>query len=102
VKVFEFKARGPRLIATVSTGGTKRADEVAFDGRDHLILVANDADSPPFVSFISTKTREVVGRLIGLASSLAMAYLRWRSRSPRHQRVGAVSVGPGHPTFLRS
>lgn len=37
-----------------STGGTARADEMAYDPRDNLVIVANDADTPPFVSFIST------------------------------------------------
>ncbi len=67
VKVFAFNPNSPQhtaqLMATISTGGTKRADEMAFDNRDHLLLVANDADSPPFISFISTATLKVVGRL---------------------------------------
>ena len=39
---------------TITTGGKMRADEIAFDPVHHLILVANDQDTPPFVSFIST------------------------------------------------
>jgi hypothetical protein len=40
----------------VSTGGNHRADELAYDPVDHLILIANDQDTPaPFVSFISTE-----------------------------------------------
>lgn len=38
----------------ISTGGTARADELCYDTRDRLILIANDADNPPFVSFIPT------------------------------------------------
>jgi len=68
VKVLDVKTTPPghvtaRPVAIISTGGTARADEMSFDQRDHLILVANDADSPPFVSFISTQTDKVVGRL---------------------------------------
>ena len=40
----------------ISTGGTARADEIAWDPVDRLILIANDRDSPPFVSFISQQT----------------------------------------------
>ena len=40
--------------------GEARADELAFDPVDQLVLVANDADSPPFVTFISTRTRKVL------------------------------------------
>jgi len=39
----------------VSTGGNHRADELAYDPLDHIILIANDQDTPaPFVSFINT------------------------------------------------
>lgn len=48
----------------IDTGGAKRADELCWDPRDHLVMVANDAETPfPFVSFISTKTYGVVGRI---------------------------------------
>jgi hypothetical protein len=39
----------------ISTGGANRADELCYDPVDHLIQVANDADSPPFISFIPTQ-----------------------------------------------
>jgi hypothetical protein len=35
----------------INTGGVKRADELCFDPDDHIILMANDADSPPFITF---------------------------------------------------
>jgi hypothetical protein len=49
---------------SISTGGTARADELAFDPRDRLILIANDRDSPPFVTFISTTSRTVKGKIV--------------------------------------
>jgi hypothetical protein len=52
VKVMDLTSN--KIIATISTGGTARADEMAFDPKDNLILVANDADDIPFVSFVST------------------------------------------------
>lgn len=53
------------VVRTVSTGGTSRADEMAFDPRDHVMLVANDADSPPFVTLLSTRpgTERVLARI---------------------------------------
>jgi hypothetical protein len=55
--------RSQKVIASVPTGGKKRADELAYDWRDHLLIAVNNADDPPFVTFISTRTRKVVGRL---------------------------------------
>src|SRR5216684_417191 len=63
VKVFDLRSDPPRRIAVISTGGQRRADEMAFDERDHVLLVANDADDTPFVTFISTETRQVLGRI---------------------------------------
>jgi hypothetical protein len=48
----------------VSTGGTGRADELAYDPRDQVILIANDNDPVRFVTFISTKGHpHVVGKI---------------------------------------
>jgi hypothetical protein len=39
-------------VADFSTGGTARADEMAFDPHDGLLLAVNNADSPPFATLI--------------------------------------------------
>ena len=62
VKAVDLRTR--KVIASISTGGKKRADEIAYDARDHLIIAVNNADDPPFVTFISTRSRKVVGRLV--------------------------------------
>ncbi|MGH8302454.1 MAG: YncE family protein, partial [Steroidobacteraceae bacterium] len=61
VKAVDLRTK--KIIASISTGGKKRADELAYDPRDHLVIAVNNADDPPYVSFISTRTRKVVGRL---------------------------------------
>src|SRR5579863_4064931 len=48
---------------SISTGGTARADEIAYDPDDHLVLIANDRDTPPFVSLVSTTAYSVVKRV---------------------------------------
>jgi hypothetical protein len=50
----------------VSTGGNHRADELAYDPKDHIILIANDQDTPaPFISFISTlHSPHVLGKIV--------------------------------------
>jgi len=61
VEVIDLASRA--IVADIPTGGSHRADELAYDPRDHIILVANDQDTPPFVTFISTTTRMVLGHL---------------------------------------
>jgi hypothetical protein len=51
----------PNPIPT-GTGAT-RADELCYDPVDHLVMVANNADDPPFASLISTKTYTVVKKI---------------------------------------
>jgi len=49
-----------KVLDTISTGGTKRADEMCYDRRDQIIVV-NNADEPtPFSTFISTKNGHVI------------------------------------------
>jgi hypothetical protein len=52
VKVLDLQGN---LLHNIPTGGKARADELCYDAKEHLIVVANDADSPPFISFIPTR-----------------------------------------------
>jgi hypothetical protein len=51
------------ITASISTGGKARANKLAYDPQDQLIVVANDADVPPFLTFISVTRRSVIGRV---------------------------------------
>ena len=53
VKVIDYKTG--EVLHTISTGGMNRADELCYDPAEHLIQIANDADTPPFISFIPTE-----------------------------------------------
>src|SRR6266853_3717967 len=44
------------IVADISTGGKGRADELAYDPLDRIMIVANDQEATPFVTFISTRT----------------------------------------------
>jgi len=64
VKVVDLtKGASATVVATIDTGGTKRADELAYDPLDHVILIANDRDDIPFVSFISQTSRTILAQL---------------------------------------
>ena len=57
----------------IPTGGVARADELAYDPLDQIVLIANDRETscvmgvctgnPPFVTFISTETQRVLGTI---------------------------------------
>jgi hypothetical protein len=49
----------------INTGGVKRADELCFDPRDQLVVMANDAETPfPFVTLISTLNYSVLQTIV--------------------------------------
>jgi hypothetical protein len=47
----------------IPVGGKTRADEFCEDSKNNLVMIASPAEDPPFVTFISTKTYKVVGKL---------------------------------------
>jgi hypothetical protein len=55
LKAVDLKAAEPKITATINLGGKKRADELAVDTADEMVLVFNNADKPTFGTFVSTK-----------------------------------------------
>jgi len=53
VKVIDLKTM--KVVDTIKTGGKARADELGYDPKEGVIAIANNADEPPFLTFISTK-----------------------------------------------
>ena len=52
------------LLNTISTGGTSRLDEMCFDPVDNIALMANDADSPPFITFVNGSTKAIIKKIV--------------------------------------
>ncbi len=59
VKVFDLTNAQPPFnlspVATIFTDALCRADELAFDPKDHVIAVGNPAETPPFATLISSE-----------------------------------------------
>ena len=55
--VVSFALPSGSQVGNLSTGGLFRADEMAFDPTDHLLIAANNADSPPFATLIAVGPR---------------------------------------------
>jgi DNA-binding beta-propeller fold protein YncE len=52
IKVIE--SRTGQIVGTIATGGKKRANAMAYDPKDQVVIVANPNDEPAFLSLIST------------------------------------------------
>jgi hypothetical protein len=61
VKVIDLTTR--TIVASIATGGGDRADELAYDPSDKLVLIGNSSDQPPFGTFISTTSRRAVAHV---------------------------------------
>jgi hypothetical protein len=61
VKVIDLASA--KVIDTISTGGKMRSDEMAWDAADHILAVANDADTPPFITLINTDTHRILQKI---------------------------------------
>ena len=82
------------VIAVISTGGKCRADELAYDAADHIIVIANDQDSPPFLTFISTDTQSVLDRYTYPPSQIGHGLEQpvWNPKNDRfYQAVPAIT-----------
>ena len=63
VKVIDLKSM--KIVDTISTGGKTRADEMAYDPKDKILIVANDAEEPPYLTLISTEPgHKVIGKIV--------------------------------------
>ena len=52
-----------KIVATVSTGGKSRFDEIAYDSKDHVLAGGNGDDDPPYATMINTDTNKVIGKV---------------------------------------
>jgi len=88
VKVIDLSSR--TIVATLRTGGAKRADEMAYDPQDQFLLVTNGSDAVPFATFISVTKRAILGKLVFEGAETHLFYLS----VPANKRYpgGAVAV----------
>ncbi|HEY1441952.1 MAG TPA: hypothetical protein VGF65_14265, partial [Mycobacterium sp.] len=50
------------VVSSFNTGGAFRADEMAFDPKDRLLLAINNADTPPFGTLINVSSTCVLSQ----------------------------------------
>lgn len=61
VKVVDVRSH--QIVASILTEAGKVTDELTYDPRDHLVAVVSKHGGPPFLNFISTRSRRLVGRV---------------------------------------
>lgn len=95
VKVVDLSAGAAAVPFPISTGGSFRADELAYDPIDHIILIANDRDTPPFVSFISQQSRTVLQQLSYPQATAGLEQPVWNQQTHKfYMSVPATTANP--------
>ncbi len=61
IQVIDLKTG--KVTHTIDNGGQRRADELCEDPQHHLVLVANDDELDLFLTFISTESYKIVGKI---------------------------------------
>ena len=82
-------APGTTFIKSLATGGSVRADELSYDSRDQIILIANDAEC--FVTFINVANQSVAGHFYYTDANCAPAAVT----SGGHFVPGHTTAGGG-------
>jgi hypothetical protein len=81
----------------VIPNGKKRADEMAWDRRDDILLVANDAEDIPFITFISTKPdHKILGQILFPEATNGIEQSQW-SRETGLFYLNLPEVAPNGP-----
>lgn len=108
VKVIDLNNNS--TVAVISTGGVARADELCYDAKDHIILIANDAEpftatgGGPYVTFINSQTFQVLGRIVmngtgGTPKATnGIEQCQWRRKPDRFYLNIPEVNGPGNDT----
>jgi hypothetical protein len=72
---------GTTIIRSIPTGGKHRVDEMAYDPVDQILMVSDDGDSPPILTFISVRDGSVLGHYTYPAGQDGMEQSVWVSQT---------------------
>src|SRR6267378_916425 len=100
VKVFDVSTAEPpfnlvKPLATISTGAQCRADEIGFDPKDHVIMVGNPAEHPPFASVISSDSPYAVLARIPFPDARGFEQPLWDAELKGGRMLATVPGNPG-------
>jgi hypothetical protein len=96
-RLVSFTIPSGTQVSDVTTGGTTRVDEMAFDPHDRLLLVVNNAESPPFATIYSVSPTCVLTAPKKITFAFATGGAEQPAWEPVTQRfyVSIPSISPG-------
>lgn len=100
IRVVDTALQVARIVRTIDTGGVMRVDEMAYDPVDGIIMAANQADKPGFVTFVSSTSYAVLGKLLLPEAAFGIEQSIWDPQTGAF--YVAVPVEEGIWTQIRS
>jgi hypothetical protein len=112
VKIVSLPAR--KVVETISTGGQVRTDALAYDPRDHVMVVNNPDDPIPFITFISVLAgHRILGKLQFPRATASLEHAVWSAKTglyyltipeldADHARGGLAVIDPRNRIVLRT
>lgn len=84
------------VVAKISTGGTYRADELAYSTSSQIAVVTNPDDDIPFVTVINATSRSIMGQVNFTSNATGLEQPAWNSASDKfYISVPSTTANPG-------
>src|SRR5213593_4698150 len=100
LQAVDLNVSPPRITRTVSLGdpvSDGRADELAYDPFERIVLIASDAAHPPKVTFVSADTYSILGK-IDFPDATGMEQPVWDTQL--HRFLITVPASPGYVAVI--
>jgi len=104
-RILVIDVKTGKVTHTIDNGGQRRADELCEDPQHHLVLVANDDDLDLFLTFISTESYKVVGKIHldgsdrnaqNVKATNGIEQCQWNPRTKKFYLAVPEVSGPGN------
>ncbi|MGH6768746.1 MAG: YncE family protein [Xanthobacteraceae bacterium] len=79
IKVVDLKTG--KITATITTGGKRRANGMAFDPKNRIVIAVNSNDDPTFISLLSSESRTILAKIPVPQSAENLERSAWDARS---------------------
>jgi hypothetical protein len=110
LKVFDISdPTKPSLVATLSTGGTTRVDEMALTTDGELLLAVNNAEDPPYATLFAAHgaATAIIGKvtvdpaIIPVGAGLSIEQPAWDERTKRfYVSVPTIANNPSPCNYV--
>jgi DNA-binding beta-propeller fold protein YncE len=79
IKVVDLKTG--KITTTIATGGKRRANGMAFDPKNRIVIAVNSNDDPTFINLLSSESRTILAKISVPQSAENLERSAWHAQS---------------------